>query len=72
MSYIFDFKKLMFYSAELLVVVPVFRMLANYMEVIGIPTIGIIILAGGGICGIIFIMNIKSIVYLMKKINQLR
>lgn len=71
-SYIFDFKKLMFYSAELLVVVPVFRMLANYMEVIGIPTIGIIILAGGGICGIIFIMNIKSIVYLMKKINQLR
>ena len=72
LNYIFDFKKLVLYMAELLVIVPVFRILANYMEFIGVPTIGIIILAGGGICGTIFIINIKSIVDLMKKINQLR
>lgn len=72
MGRIFDFKKLVLYIAELLVVVPVFRTLANYMESMSVPTIGIIILAGGGICGTIFIMNIKSIVDLMKKINQLR
>lgn len=69
---VFNFKKLAVYILELFIISFAFRQVANYLRSLSISIIGTILIAGGGICGIVFLLNYKMLFSLLKQVNQLK
>ena len=59
-------------STEIAVISFIFRQIANYLESLSAPLLVVIVLIGGGIFGVIFLLNWKTLVSLLKNINRLR
>ena len=71
MKIIFNARRFMVFCFELVAIMVPFRFLAKYMNDIGISSLFCILLIGGSMCVIIFLLNYKNIIALIKEINIL-
>lgn len=69
---ILNFKRLTVYLLEIAAISFIFRQIANCLELSSAPLLVVIVLIGGGICGVTFLLNWKILVSLLKDINRLR
>ena len=69
---IFTIKELILFIVELIISGIIFRYLASFMTGNGISPMITIFVAGGGMCGLVFLVNLKKLCVLFREINKLK